>query len=218
LNIRRSLLALAAASLAIVSGAPARAGSVILAWTAPGEDSVTGVATRYDLRFSTQPITAANFPQATPAASVCAPGAPGTRQSIGIDHLQTGTTYYFAIKTQDAAGNWSLMSNLVSRSPTTTAGANSELSLSFSAPRPNPSREHASFQFALPAAGGVKVVVFDVAGRRVRTLTDGPRAAGAGTLSFDLRDDEGNRIAPGVYLVHALLGGATFTRRVVVAR
>jgi hypothetical protein len=219
LTIRRTLLALAtAASLSIVSAAPAHAGAVVLAWTAPGEDSLAGVAECYDLRYSAQPITASNFAQATSATNLCVPGSPGTKQAMGIGSLQTGTTYYFAIKTRDRAGNWSMMSNLVTKMATATADVIPELALSFSAPRPNPSRENASFQFALPTAGEVKVEVFDVAGRHIRMLSDGRREAGTGTLGFDLRDDQGRRLSPGVYLVHARMGAATFTRRLVVER
>ena len=39
--------------------------SVHLSWTASGDDSLTGTASQYDLRYSTSLITAANFASAT---------------------------------------------------------------------------------------------------------------------------------------------------------
>ena len=94
--------------------------SVQLTWTAPGDDSLSGNAAQYDLRFSTATITAANFASATRVADAPAPAGPGTSQSHTVTGLQPATTYWFAIKTADDVGNWSLLSNVVSR---TTAAA-----------------------------------------------------------------------------------------------
>ena len=89
--------------------------SVPLTWTAPGDDSLTGTATRYDLRYSTAAITASNFATATAWTGVPTPAAAGTSQSAVITGLQPATTYWFAIKTVDDAGNWSGVSNIISR-------------------------------------------------------------------------------------------------------
>ncbi len=89
--------------------------SVPLSWTAPGDDSLSGTATQYDLRYATSVITAENFASATQATGEPTPGAPGTSQSHTVTGLQPATTYWFAIKTADDAGNWALLSNVVSR-------------------------------------------------------------------------------------------------------
>ena len=89
--------------------------SVTLTWTAPGDDSLIGLATRYDIRYSTALITSANFATATAIGSPPAPIAPGTSQSFNATGLQPSTTYWFAIQTQDDAGNWSGLSNVVSK-------------------------------------------------------------------------------------------------------
>lgn len=86
---------------------------VVLEWTAPGDDSVTGFAFEYDLRGSLDSITASNFQDAYRIDSIDAPLPPGTTQSCQIDSLISGETYYFAIKTRDNNGNWSGMSNCV---------------------------------------------------------------------------------------------------------
>lgn len=86
---------------------------VTLAWTAPGDDGNLGTATVYDMRYSTSPITSGNWSSATPVPGVPAPLQAGTRQSVGVSGLVEGTTYYFAIRTQDDAGNWSPLSNVL---------------------------------------------------------------------------------------------------------
>jgi phosphodiesterase/alkaline phosphatase D-like protein len=89
--------------------------SVTLTWTTPGDDGMIGTASAFDLRYSTSPITAANFAQATRWASMPTPATPGTQQSATVTGLQPNTTYYFAIKTADDVPNWSPISNVLSR-------------------------------------------------------------------------------------------------------
>jgi hypothetical protein len=86
--------------------------SVVVRWTAPGDDGNVGTAAAYDLRVSTDPITAANFSAATRVDGMPAPRTAGTSQSVAVGGLQSGTTYYFALRTVDDAGNWSPISNV----------------------------------------------------------------------------------------------------------
>ena len=102
---------------AMADGAQAQSpwNSVTLSWTTPGDDSLTGTASQFDLRYSLSPITATNFAAAIRWTPMPVPAAPGTRQSVTVTGLTPATTYYFAIKTGDDVPNWSLMSNVVSR-------------------------------------------------------------------------------------------------------
>lgn len=104
------------AAVSNLSGAVRTQTTITLSWTAPGDDASTGVATQYDIRYSLAPIDAGNF-----LAAVALPGAPtpavaGTTQTLQVTGLTAGTGYYFAIKTADEAGNWSAISNVLSRS------------------------------------------------------------------------------------------------------
>jgi hypothetical protein len=95
--------------------------SVTLRWTTPGDDSLSGTASQFDIRYSTSPITSANFAAATRFnTGVPAPAVPGTSQSVVVTGLSPSTTYYFAIKTADEVPNWAGVSNVVSK---TTAAA-----------------------------------------------------------------------------------------------
>jgi len=64
---------------------------------------------------------------------------------------------------------------------------------------PNPFRDETVIRFAAPAAGDVAVDVFDVQGRRVRRVLDGPVATGAQQVAWDGRDEQGQRVSPGIY-------------------
>jgi len=86
--------------------------TVVVRWTAPGDDGASGIAAAYDLRYSVAPITASNFDQAQAVTGLPVPVAPGSRQTVTLSGLVRGTPYYFAIKTRDDAGNWAPISNL----------------------------------------------------------------------------------------------------------
>jgi hypothetical protein len=189
-----------------------------LTWTAPGDDSLAGRATSYDVRYSLSPITATNFTLATRVTGVPAPKPSGSAETLTVTNLIAGTSYYFAIKTGDEVTNWSALSNIVSSTfPTARVGV-SPLVVSFSSSWPNPARESTHWSYALPREGAIEVVAFDLGGRHVRNIARGWRGAGSGELAWDLRDDGGRPVAPGLYLIRANLGGETMVRRVVVAQ
>jgi len=83
-----------------------------LAWVAVGDDSLTGTAFSYDIRYSTSLITNANWGSAIQSTGEPAPGAPTTPQTFVVRSLSRQVTYYFAMKTSDEAGNVSELSNV----------------------------------------------------------------------------------------------------------
>lgn len=84
---------------------------------------------------------------------------------------------------------------------------------------PNPARARLAVTFATPRdLAHSRVTVHDPLGRQVATVWDGPLPAGRRELLWDVRDDAGESIPPGVYLVRAEAGRERFTRRVVVVR
>lgn len=75
--------------------------SITLSWTSVGNDSVTGTATAYDIRYSTSPITAANFASAAAAPNQPAPLVAGTATTFEVTGLSASTIYHFALKVTD---------------------------------------------------------------------------------------------------------------------
>jgi len=81
-----------------------------LTWVAPGDDGMSGTASAYDLRYSTQPITDdASFANATQISNEPVPAPAGSPQAYVMTGLTPGTRYYFAIKARDEANNWSAL-------------------------------------------------------------------------------------------------------------
>ncbi len=90
----------------------ASSNSARLTWTATGDDGDSGNAYRYDLRFALEPIDASTFDQATRFLAAPSPAPVGQPESVELTGLRSGTTYFFALKAQDAAGNRSAISNV----------------------------------------------------------------------------------------------------------
>lgn len=84
--------------------------------------------------------------------------------------------------------------------------------------RPNPFNPQTVITFALPAATDVALRVYDLRGRLVRVLVDGPCAAGYHDVTWDGRDDTGGEVASGVYVYRLETRGACDSRRLVVVR
>ncbi|MFO7655279.1 MAG: hypothetical protein R6X25_15880 [Candidatus Krumholzibacteriia bacterium] len=64
---------------------------------------------------------------------------------------------------------------------------------------PNPFNPRVTVAYALPQAAHLAVELFDVRGRKVATLHDGPAQAGPGRIVWDGRDRTGREVAGGVY-------------------
>jgi len=108
--------------------------SVTLFWTAPGDDGTSGTASEYDVRYSTSPITEANWGLANQADGEPTPQIAGSSESFVITGLDPNTTYYFAIKAADEVPNWSELSNVVSVTTPDTQAPAAIADLSNSAP------------------------------------------------------------------------------------
>ncbi|MCK4681270.1 T9SS type A sorting domain-containing protein, partial [bacterium] len=65
---------------------------------------------------------------------------------------------------------------------------------------PNPFNSGTTVRYDIPQDGlTARIEVFDVSGKRVRVLIDGPQTAGARSVSWDGRDERGLAVASGVY-------------------
>ncbi|MFH1170430.1 MAG: CARDB domain-containing protein [Candidatus Vogelbacteria bacterium] len=92
-------------------------GQAGLNWRAPYEDNnnpASGAVVAYDIRYQIKsPITDNSWSRAIQVADEPAPRAPGTVEIYLLSNLTPRQTYYVAMKSQDAVGNISALSNNV---------------------------------------------------------------------------------------------------------
>ncbi len=83
---------------------------------------------------------------------------------------------------------------------------------------PNPLRSATTIAFELSQPERVTIVVYDVAGRKVRTLQDGMMGATRHEVRWSGVDDGGQRVATGVYFCRLIAGKVVQTSRLSVLR
>jgi len=83
---------------------------------------------------------------------------------------------------------------------------------------PNPARGSTGIVFDVPAARSVRVDIVDVQGRRVREIAGGDYGPGRHGVEWDGLDDDGARVAAGVYFVRLQSRDGVDTRRVTILR
>jgi len=103
----------APSAVANLSAASKTHNSVLLSWSAPGDNAVSGTAASYDVRYSTALISLANWDSATQATGEPTPLIAGTTQTLSITGLSSETKYYFAIRATDEASNQAGLSNVI---------------------------------------------------------------------------------------------------------
>jgi predicted alpha/beta superfamily hydrolase len=83
---------------------------------------------------------------------------------------------------------------------------------------PNPFNRQTTLSFDLPDPADVELTVYDVTGRRVRELIAGPLPAGPQEATWDGRDENGIRVATGIYLYRVQVGDSVQQGRMVLLR
>jgi hypothetical protein len=90
--------------------------------------------------------------------------------------------------------------------------------LSLLANHPNPFSVSTTLQFEVPEPSHVRLTVFDVMGRRVRTLIDDVQSARVASIEWDGRSETGRPMASGAYLVRLEADGQSVTRTLILSR
>jgi hypothetical protein len=128
----------------------------------------------------------------------------------------TSAAYYIVTAT-DVHQNQSLKSNEASVAATTNAGNLPPIAaLTVLQNHPNPFTGETQLRVGLPARGDVRVEIYDVAGRRVRSVLVPAQEKGWDTLRISAVDDRGAVLPSGVYFYKVHAGAETVTKKMVV--
>jgi hypothetical protein len=79
---------------------------------------------------------------------------------------------------------------------------------------PNPARGAVAIAFELPGRAALRLDVYDVRGRHVRTLAK--ELSGSGARTWDGTDARGARVPPGLYFIELRSGDTVDRGRVVL--
>jgi hypothetical protein len=81
---------------------------------------------------------------------------------------------------------------------------------------PSPARHGTTISFSLPASAHVELAIFDLLGRRIVTLADGPQPAGPQSRYWDGRARDGSPAWPGMYFARLVTPGQSHSVRFIV--
>ena len=119
----------------------------------------------------------------------------------------------YRLAARDSNGTWTLLGERALELP-----ARAPLARLHGA-TPNPFNPRTNIAFWLPREQSIRLVLYDAAGRRVRTLVAATSLpAGDHALGFDGRDDQGRPLPSGSYLCRLETESATETRRLTLLK
>lgn len=102
------------------------------------------------------------------------------------------------------------------RTATTVTGTGAAASLRLMPVSPNPSRGSFTMRLHLPKRQRVSLAIYDVRGKRIRSLASESLGPGLREFQWNGLDDHGRSVGPGVFFSTLDHGGATFTVRLVL--
>ena len=83
---------------------------------------------------------------------------------------------------------------------------------------PNPFNPTTTIRYMLRESGTVRLTIYDIMGRAVRTLINGRQQAGEQRVIWDATDDTGKSVAPGVYFYKLYTDNGSQTRKMILLK
>ena len=83
---------------------------------------------------------------------------------------------------------------------------------------PNPTASTVEIRYSVSRLGMVSLVVYDMRGRVVRTLVDGPRCEGEHSVTWDGRNSAGTPVASGMYFYRLSTPGQSESSKIVISQ
>ncbi len=181
----------------------AESGEVVVRWTVASLAGIEGFAV-YRATSPDGPFERLND---TPIAPV-SPGVYEDRTTW------PGTTFYYELRVVLVGGSEDTVGTELA---TVTTGG--RLGARLTAPTPNPFKVSTTMEFDLPDhVGPVRLAIYDLRGRVVRTLAEGSLDRGRHPASWDGTDDRGRSVASGIYFVRLDVGGEAIGQKLLLVK
>ncbi|MBN2070590.1 MAG: T9SS type A sorting domain-containing protein [Candidatus Krumholzibacteriota bacterium] len=83
---------------------------------------------------------------------------------------------------------------------------------------PNPFNPSTIIKYEVSGDSDVEITIYDVSGKRIRSLVNRHHVSGIYDIAWDGRNDRGKKVSSGVYLCRARIGVYSATRRLILLR
>ena len=139
-----------------------------------------------------------------------------------ITHAQIdNTTYYYFIQlgfNSGSDGFRRFYAAVIDYDQPVSAGAAPIQGFGRASSEPNPFESSTAIRFSMNQAGPVTIDIFDVRGRRIRTIEEARLGPGTHTLTWDGHDDAGRKTGSGVYFAQVRGGNEALAAKLVRVR
>jgi len=143
----------------------------------------------------------------------------------GPDAVKAGKFGLYSFQ-QDADGIAAYFDNIIVRGTPGPVGVRDKRPLDPKVPTgfrlaqnyPNPFNPETKISYELSTASPITLEVYDLLGKKVKTLVDQRQGPGTYTVRWDGRDDSGERLASGVYLYTLRAGNFSETRKLLFVK
>lgn len=186
-----------------------------------GTDSVMGSNTVSEEFFLPYDMATPPVPEGEPWVAIgTVTGVPsGAQAALTWPALDPETDYEWYAEVTDGAftntnGTWQFSTGTA----TAVAEAGPVPGVRLLGNYPNPGRPGTRIRFELPGRRDVAVRVYDVSGRAVATLAEGPREAGLQEITWDGRDRSGRPLPSGIYFYRVTGYGEPRTGKMTILR
>jgi hypothetical protein len=123
--------------------------------------------------------------------------------------ITPGVVYYYWLEDVDLGGNRTM------HGPVSVAAATA---FRLAQNSPNPFKSSTEIEYGLSVGTHVDLTIFDVTGRKVKTLVNEHQVAGNKYATWDGRDSAGNEVSGGVYFYRLRAGGFDRMMKMVLIR
>jgi len=175
----------------------------------------------FDARSETFPTIGANTVGLTnaPYESVSFSGD-GVLAEVSFRALKDGsfTPDVLGIREATFVNSSFMKENVVMNDQTTVVGNDAPATFELKQNFPNPFNPTTTIGFSVPDNGHVRLKIYDILGRHVRTLVDGTYPAGNYNVMWDATDQNGNAVSAGVYFYTIQAGNHHATKRMLLLK
>jgi hypothetical protein len=126
------------------------------------------------------------------------------------ENVEANRTYFYQVGGIAALGREELSEMVEITTPDWA-----KLGTQLSRIHPNPFVQASEIEFTVPERGPVRVSIYDVSGRLIRTLLDAELPAGEHATSWNGTNDAGEIVTGGVYVARLEAAGASHAKKTV---
>ncbi len=127
-----------------------------------------------------------------------------TSKLVGL--LGNDTTYYWRVRAKNSTGSsaYSSVWSFTTQSATSIQHTGNDIPREYRLGQnyPNPFNPSTTITIELPEEATVTLEIYDMLGRKVRTLLDADKSAGYYNTVWDAKDDMGREVSSGIYIYH----------------